>query len=114
MIGVRGRRVPIGLAVVPPLVISVLLVVGGVVIWSGLDRMIAALAARGAGDMRVVEEVFFQVGPTLLFPVWGVALAAAALGYYYRQRGACRVCGRGAPAPRPTHDSTGCERPSAR
>jgi hypothetical protein len=32
----------------------------------------------------------------LLFPVWGAALAVATLGYYYRRRGPCSVCGRGA------------------
>jgi hypothetical protein len=36
------------------------------------------------------------IGPTALFPVWGVALAVATLGYYYRRRGPCSVCGRGA------------------
>jgi hypothetical protein len=36
------------------------------------------------------------VGPTLLFPVWAVSLAVATLGYYYRRRGPCRLCGRGA------------------
>jgi hypothetical protein len=101
MIGLAGRRVPIALAVVPSSLVSVLLVVGGVVIWSGLGQMVAALVAAGAEDMGITGGIIFQVGPTLLFPVWGVALVVATLGYYYRRRGPCRVCGRGV-LPQPT------------
>ena len=93
IIGLAGRRVPIALAIVPASFVSVLLVVGGIVIWSGLDRMVAAMVAE---DMGIIGGVVFQVGPTLLFPVWGVALAVATLGYYYRRRGPCSVCGSGA------------------
>jgi hypothetical protein len=46
--------------------------------------------------MEVVGAIIFELGPTLLFPVWGAALAMATLGYYYRRRGPCSVCGRGA------------------
>ncbi len=95
MIGLAGCRVPIALAVVPASLVSVLLVVGGVVIWSGLDQMVARLVARGAEGMGLIGEMTFVVGPILLFPVWGVALAVATLGYYYRRRGPCGVCGRG-------------------
>jgi hypothetical protein len=96
MIGLAGRRVPIALAVVPASLVSVLLMVGGIVIWSGLAQMVAALVAGGAEDIELIGEIIFQVGPTMLFPVWGVALAVATLGYYYRRRGPCSVCGRGA------------------
>jgi hypothetical protein len=96
MIGLAGRRVPIALAVVPASLVSVLLVVGGIAIWSGLARMVVALAAGGAEGMGLIGGIIFQVGPTLLFPVWGGALAVATFGYYYRRRGPCRVCGRGA------------------
>jgi hypothetical protein len=95
MIGLAGRRVPIPLAVVPASLVSVLLIVGGISIWSGLAQMVAALAAGGAKGIGLIGEIVFQVGPTLLFPVWGVALAVATLGYYYRRRGPCSVCGRG-------------------
>jgi hypothetical protein len=96
MIGLAGRRVPVALAVVPASLVSVLLVVGGVAIGFGLDQMADALVAGGAEDTGLIGEIVFQVGPTLLFPVWGVALAVATLGYYYRRRGPCSVCGRGA------------------
>jgi hypothetical protein len=97
MIGLAGRRVPIALAVVLALLASVLLIVGGIGIWSGLDQMVANVAAAGVEAVGSIGEVIiFQLGPTLLFPVWGAALAVATLGYYYRRRGPCSVCGRGA------------------
>jgi hypothetical protein len=95
MIGLAGRRVPIALAVIPASLASVLLVVGGIGIWSGLAQMVANVAASGAEGIGLIEEIIFGVGPTLLFPVWGLALAVATLGYYYRRRGPCGVCGRG-------------------
>jgi hypothetical protein len=97
MIGLAGRRVPIALAVVPASIASVLLVVGGIGIWFGLYQMVTNAAAAGGSGMGLVWEITFQLGPTLLFPVWGVALVAATLGYYYRRRGLCSVCGRGTP-----------------
>jgi hypothetical protein len=89
MIGLAGRRVPIALAVVPASIVSVLLMVGGITLWSGYAQMADKAVASGQ-DMGIV------VGPTLLFPVWAVSLAVATLGYYYRRRGPCGKCGRGA------------------
>jgi hypothetical protein len=89
MIGLAGRRIPIALAVVPASIVSVLLMVGGIGTWSSWAQMAASAAASGE-DMGIV------VGPVALFPVWGAALAVATLGYYYRRRGPCSVCGRGA------------------
>ena len=99
MIGLAGRRVPIGLAVVPASIVSVLLIVGGIGIWSGLAQLVAGVAAIGATDMEAIGAIIFQLGPTLLFPVWGAALAVATLGYYFRRRGPCKVCGRGTGTP---------------
>lgn len=96
MIGLAGRQVPIALGILPASLVSVLLVVGGIGIWYDLDKMVAALVSGGADGIGLISEIIFQLGPTLLFPVWGVALAVATLGYYYRRRGSCRVCGRGA------------------
>ncbi len=92
MIGLAGRRVPIALAVVPAAVVSVLLVVGGIAMWSGYGQAVAQSVAGGAENIDLLAEA-----PTMLFPVWSVALAVATLGYFYRRRGACEVCGRGAP-----------------
>jgi hypothetical protein len=96
MIGLAGRRVPIALAVVPASLAAVLLVVGGIGIWSGLAQMVANAASGGANDTEIMSAIIFQLGPTLLFPLWGAALTVATLGYYYRRRGRCNVCGRGA------------------
>jgi hypothetical protein len=52
MVGLAGHRVPIVLAVVPASLVSVLLIVGGITIWSALDQMVAASVA--------VEEIIFQ------------------------------------------------------
>jgi hypothetical protein len=95
MIGLAGRRVPMALAVIPAALVSVLLIVGGISIWSSLPQMVATLEAAGVPDTEIVGKIIFVLGPTLLFPVWGVALAVATLGYYYRRRGPCKVCGRG-------------------
>jgi hypothetical protein len=106
MIGLAGRRVPTALAIVPASLVSVLLIVGGIGIWSSLASMVAALQAGGAEGLRLIYEIIFQVGSTLLFPVWGGSLAVATLGYYYRRRGLCSVCGRG-PSGEVCKDSTG-------
>ena len=95
MIGIAGRRVPVALAVVPAAIVSVLVFVGGIAIWSDLPQMITDLVAAGGKDITISGGILFHVGPTLLFPVWGVALAVATLGYYFRRRGPCSVCGRG-------------------
>jgi hypothetical protein len=92
-----GRQVPIVLGVFPAALALVVLIGGGIGIWVILPPMIAALAPYGVAGIGLIWDAFFQVGPTLLFPVWGVALAVATLGYYYRRRGPCAVCGRGAP-----------------
>ena len=96
MIGLAGRRVPIALAVIPASLASVLLIVGGIGVWSNLVQMVANATAAGIKGNELIGEIIFVVGPTLLFPVWGLALALATLGYYYRRRGPCNVCGRGA------------------
>ena len=91
MIGLAGRRVPIGLAVVPAAIMAVLFMVAGIAMWSGFDQMAAGAEATG-------QDVWIVAGPVLLFPIWAVALAVATPGYYYRRRGPCRVCGRGTPS----------------
>jgi hypothetical protein len=95
MIGLAGRRVPMVLAVTPASLVSVLLIVGGITIGSGLNQMVANLKAGGADEIEIIGTIIFQVGPTLLFPVWGVALGVATLAYYFRRRGPCGKCGRG-------------------
>lgn len=88
MIGLAGRRVPIALAVVPASIMSVLFIVAGITLWSAQNQMVDAAAASGL-------DFWIVAGPVAVFPVWGAALAVATLGYYYRRRGPCEVCGRG-------------------
>jgi len=88
MIGLADRQVPIALAVIPASIMSVLFLVAGIAMWSGYNQMADAAVTTG-------EDIGIVAGPVLLFPIWGIALAAATLGYYFRRRGPCRVCGRG-------------------
>jgi hypothetical protein len=90
MAGLAGKRVPIALAVVPASIVSVLMMVGGIAMWSGYAEIVGQSVGGGTQDMGFIGAL-----PTALFPVWGVALALATLAYYYRRRGVCEVCGRG-------------------
>ncbi|MEU0561007.1 hypothetical protein [Dactylosporangium sp. NPDC006015] len=81
----RGCRVPVALAVVPAVVV--------------------AMAVTSAGLMfaRVLyldpdPDKLAMMGPALLWPVWGAALAVAAAAYRIRRRGDCRTC-----SPRASH-----------
>jgi hypothetical protein len=46
------------------------------------------------GNGVLGAENWAALAPELLWPLWGAALAAATLAYYYRRRGRCEVCGR--------------------
>lgn len=90
MPGLAGRRVPPAIAIVPASLVSVLVTTAGL--------MFIRLQLTGT-----LEEVFAfgselrwaAIAPELLWPLWGVALGAATLAYYYRRRGRCTHCGRG-------------------
>ncbi len=84
--GLAGRRVPVGLAVVPATVVAVAVLPAGL-----------SLIVLGFGESRLAltSDSWGAVGPTLLWPVWSLALGAATYAYWLRRRGACRVCGRG-------------------
>ncbi|HLO15799.1 MAG TPA: hypothetical protein VK206_13285 [Anaerolineales bacterium] len=64
----------------------------------GLDHIGAAHSGQHHNMVRLRSDGRCGGGPTLLFLVWGAALAVAALGYYYWRRGLCSACGRGASA----------------
>lgn len=78
----RGRRVPVGLAVIPATFVAVLATSGG------LGMVKAAVT-----DDLFGPEDWAAIGPTLLWPLWGVALAWGALAYWLRRRGGCAECG---------------------
>jgi hypothetical protein len=93
---VGGKRVPIPLAVVPALVVSVL-VVSVLVTAAGL--MFVRLTLTCGLDAIFGEGIlggrnWMTLAPELVWPLWGGALAAASLAYYYRRRGRCERCGR--------------------
>lgn len=76
-----GRRVPPALAIVPAALVSILVISAGL--------MFIRLALLGtAGDVFtfIGDEDWVALAPELLWPVWGVALAAATLAYYLRRR----------------------------
>lgn len=87
---IGGRAVPIGLATVPASIVAALATSGGIGMYS---------QATADGALELTADSWGAIGPTLLWPLWGVALAAATLAYYLRRRGTCAECGLGA---RPT------------
>ncbi|GAA2284145.1 hypothetical protein GCM10010149_31940 [Nonomuraea roseoviolacea subsp. roseoviolacea] len=81
--GLRGRRVPPPLAIVPATFVAIIIVVAG----------LTYVRATVAGRFSMAEWGAWL--PECFWPVWGAALAAAALAYHLRRRPACRHCGRG-------------------
>ncbi len=75
--GLRGRRVPVALAVVPASFVAIVLVPSGI-------SMIRQVLTRAAGFDFIADWAAF--GPTFLWPLWGVALGVATLGYALRRR----------------------------
>jgi hypothetical protein len=76
MLGLAGRPVPIRLAVIPASIVSVLVTSAGLGLSSHLSLSLSSETLSG----------LWVHLPQLLWPVWGVALGAATLGYYLRRR----------------------------
>jgi hypothetical protein len=85
-----GKRVPPALVIVPALLVSILVTTAGL-----MFVRLTLLGAIGESFTFIDEEDWAALAPELLWPLWGVALAAATLAYYYRRRGTCARCGRG-------------------
>ena len=80
MPGLSGRRVPIGLAVIPALFVAAAVMSASVSLLTN------------ARMLRVVfGDASMAILPMLLWPLWSVALAAAAYAYYLRRRDADRA-----------------------
>ncbi|MPV87565.1 hypothetical protein [Georgenia ruanii] len=75
--GLGRRRVPVAAAVVPACAVALLVLPAG-------TSMLLSVLDKPAGELA---KSWAAVGPTLLWPLWGVALAAAALGYALARRG---------------------------
>ena len=85
-----GRRVPPALAIVPAALVSVLVTSAGL-----MFLRLTLLRTMGAVFPAISPENWAALAPELLWPLWGGALAAATLAYYYRRRDPCLRCGRG-------------------
>ncbi len=84
MVGLAGRRVPVGLAVIPATLVAVAVLPAGI-----------SVTAMGLQSGIVTAELWGAVGPAFLWPLWSVALGAATYAYWLRRRGACRACRQG-------------------
>jgi hypothetical protein len=82
MIGLRGKRVPPMLAVVPATLVAVLVASAG-------GMYVRLVAADG-----VSASTWALALPETVWPLWGAALFTAAMAYHQRRRGACDACGR--------------------
>ena len=91
----RGRRVPITLAVVPASLISVLVTAAGLMFVRLMLVGTPGDSFNFFGEAKLsLGENWAALAPELLWPIWGAALGAATLAYYYRRRGRCGRCGR--------------------
>jgi hypothetical protein len=82
----RGKSVPLALAVIPATLISILIIAAGV--------MFIRLTLAGVFDEFFGPGNPATYAPELLWPIWGFSLGAASLAYYFRRRGRCAYCGR--------------------
>ena len=87
---VGGRRVPPALAIVPAALVAIIVTSAGLMFL----RVAIAGTFRLGDNIVTLDENPAALAPELLWPVWGVALGAAALAYWYRTRGRCEYCGR--------------------
>jgi hypothetical protein len=83
MVGLSGRRVPPAMAIIPASLVTVMVTSAGL-------QVVRGFLADG-----FPADGWATIAPGLVWPVWGAALGAATLAYYYRRRGGCGVCGRG-------------------
>ncbi len=83
-VGLAGRPVPVRLATVPASLVA-LFVTAAAVGFLTTDGLLTMFT--GGPSLATL--------PMLFFPLWGVALGAAALAYHLRRRGGCRTCGEG-------------------
>ncbi len=85
MIGLRGKRVPPMLAVVPATLVAVLVTSAG-------GMYVRVVIARGG----VTSSTWALELPETLWVLWGAALFTAAMAYHQRRGETCGTCGRGA------------------
>jgi hypothetical protein len=76
-----GRRVPLALAIVPAALVSVAVTTAGL-----MFVRLTLLGTIGEVFTFIDAGDWAALAPELLWPLWGVALAAATLAYYFRRR----------------------------
>ncbi|MDV3220124.1 hypothetical protein [Intrasporangium sp.] len=81
-----GRPVPIGLAVGPAVVVAAAVTSAGV-------SFVVVVASGDTGQLPATGADWGAWLPTVLWPLWGVALFIAAMAYRARRRPACAGCG---------------------
>lgn len=81
IVGLAGRRVPVKLAVVPATVVAI------AVLPAGLSMILVGLS--GDSPIELTADQWGAVGPTLLWPLWSLTLAAATYAYWLRRREPC-------------------------
>lgn len=86
-VGLAGRRVPVGLAVVPATLVAVALVAMG--------RSVVIESLGGARSLLTTEPLHTAAFASMA--VWGAALGVATVAYAVRRRAECAGCGRGLP-----------------
>jgi hypothetical protein len=80
----RGKRVPMALAIIPATFVSILVTSAGI--------MFIRLAVDGS--FPFMNGGWGTFLPEMFWPLWGISLGLATLAYYYRRRGTCAYCGR--------------------
>jgi hypothetical protein len=86
--GLAGRRVPVGLAVVPATLVAVALVAMG-------RSVVVELLDAQARSLLTAEPLHTVAFASMA--VWGAALGVATAAYAVRRRAGCAGCGRGLP-----------------
>jgi hypothetical protein len=87
-----GKRVPPAMVIVPASLVSVLVTTSGLMF---VRLTLAGSLGAVLGEGVLGAENWAALAPELLWTVWGVALGAATLAYYYRGRS--RYAHRGRP-----------------
>jgi hypothetical protein len=79
--GLGGKRVPVGLAVVPASIVAALILPAGV------SMIVASVGQLGIASIGDLVDNWAAIGVTFLWPIWSIALAVATWAYALRRRG---------------------------
>lgn len=94
MAGLAGRRVPVGVAVLPAAVVAIGFI--------ALGRGITVTLLAGGLSQPLGDQLWLQAAALVALLPAGIALAVAAAAYQVRRRAACLTCAQGEPEERPS------------